>query len=132
MTDPLSLAEILYIHADQIERYGGAPGVRDRELLKEVVGSWRSARSGDLIGQAALLWRGLAQNEPFVDGNRRTAFASTCAFLAVNGRHVTADPAEAYAFITGLNEGGFFRVGNLEPWLRLNSKTTPAADDVSR
>jgi hypothetical protein len=31
--DHLSLAEVLAIHADQDERYGGAPGVRDWGLL---------------------------------------------------------------------------------------------------
>jgi len=33
MTDFLTVAEVLAIHADQIERYGGTVGVRDYGLL---------------------------------------------------------------------------------------------------
>jgi death-on-curing protein len=36
MSDYLTLAEVLAIHADQIERYGGSPGVRDRRLLSRL------------------------------------------------------------------------------------------------
>ena len=130
MTDYLSLAEILAIHADQIERYGGVHGVRDRTALNELVGQFQSGYSVDPIREAAKLWRGLAQNEPFVDGNKRTAIAATYTFLAINGMHLTADAEDAYRFIDGLHEGGWFRFGNLEPWLRLNSESSPAALDV--
>ena len=130
MIDYLSLVEILAIHADQIERYGGVHGVRDRGALNELVDRPQSGRSADLIREAARLWRGLAQNEPFVDGNKRTAIAATYTFLAVNGTHLTANAEEAYAFISGLHEGGWFRFGNLEPWLRLNSETSPAAMEI--
>lgn len=131
MTDYLSLAEIVSIHADQIERYGGAHGIRDRSALEELVDRPQSVPSADLIREAAKLWRGLAQNQPFVDGNKRTAIAATYTFLAINGMHLTADSEEAYAFISGLHEGGWFRFGNLEPWLRLNSEASPVALDIS-
>lgn len=130
MTDYLSLEEILAIHADQIERYGGVHGVRDRSALNELVEQFQSGHSVDLIQEAAALWRGLAQNQPFVDGNKRTAIAATYTFLAINGIHLTADAEEAHTFIDGLHEGGWFRFGNLEPWLRLNSEASPAALDV--
>jgi death on curing protein len=34
VTDYLNQAEVLAIHANQIERYGGAPGVRDLGLVE--------------------------------------------------------------------------------------------------
>ena len=34
MTDYVTVVEALAIHADQIERYGGSPGVRDQGLLE--------------------------------------------------------------------------------------------------
>jgi death-on-curing protein len=34
MTDYLTVIEVLAIHEDQIERYGGSSGVRDRGLLE--------------------------------------------------------------------------------------------------
>ena len=132
MTDYLSLAEILAIHADQIDRYGGIHGVRDHGVLQELAERPHSTYSADLIREAAKLWRGLAQNEPFIDGNKRTAIAATFTFLAINGAHLTADAGEVYAFISGLHEGGWFRFGNLEPWLRLNTERTSAALDVDR
>lgn len=37
--DPLflDLVDVLMIHGDQIERYGGDPGIRDRGLLESAV-----------------------------------------------------------------------------------------------
>jgi death-on-curing family protein len=47
--------------------------------------SLTSSSVGDLIDEAAALWESLAQNHPFIDGNKRTAFASTYTFLVING-----------------------------------------------
>ncbi|WP_428660688.1 hypothetical protein [Reyranella sp.] len=37
MTDYLTLADALAIHADLIQRYGGSPGLRDAGLLEAVL-----------------------------------------------------------------------------------------------
>ena len=37
MTDYLTTVEVLAMHADQIERYGGASGVRDHGLLESAL-----------------------------------------------------------------------------------------------
>ena len=76
----------------------------------------------DLVEEAAALWESLAQNHPFIDGNKRTAFAATYTFLAINGAQLTTDAGEVYAFISGLYEAGTLRFDNLEPWLRRNVK----------
>ncbi len=60
----------------------------------------------------------LAQNHPFIDGNKRTAFAATYTFLAINGAQLTADAGEADAFIARLYDAGTFLFEELEPWLR--------------
>jgi hypothetical protein len=72
----------------------------------------------DLIEQAAALWESLAQNHPFIDGNKRTAFAATYTFLAINGGRITADAEGAYAFIMGLYDTQTFDFDHLTPWLR--------------
>jgi death-on-curing protein len=118
MSDYLTLAEVLAIHADQIERYGGSPGVRDRGLLESALYRPQTGDYGDLFEEAAALWESLAQNHPFIDGNKRTAFAATYTFLVINGAQLTAKPAAAYAFIAGLHEKGEFCFENLVPWLR--------------
>jgi death-on-curing protein len=123
MTDYLTLAEVLAIHTDQIERYGGSPGVRDAGVLEAALYRPQTGYYADRIEEAAALWESLAQNHPFVDGNKRTAFAATYTFLAINGIQLTVDANAAYAFISGLHETGTFRFDKLVAWLRRNVKT---------
>ncbi len=123
MTDYLTLGEVLAIHEDQIERYGGSQGVRDLGLLESALYRPQTGYYADLIEEAAALWESLAQNHPFVDGNKRTAFAVMYTFLAINALRLTADSESAYSFIAGLNESGTFRLENLVPWLRSNVKS---------
>src|SRR5215472_16085621 len=102
MTDYLTLAEVLAIHADQIERYGGSPGVRDLGLLESALFRPQTGYYADLIEQSAALWESLAQNHPFIDGNKRTGFAAAYTFLSINGARLTAGPEETYDFIAAL------------------------------
>src|SRR6266853_624725 len=48
----------------------------------------------DLIEKAAALWESLAQNDSFVHGNKRAAFAATYTFLVINGLYLKADAEE--------------------------------------
>src|ERR1700681_1926757 len=108
MSDYLTVAEVLAIHADQIERYGGAQGVRDHGLLEAALFRPQTGYYADLIEEAAALWESLSQNHAFIDGNKRTAFAATYTFLAINGARLTADAEEAYAFVAALYESNQF------------------------
>ncbi len=118
MTDYLTLAEAIAIHADQIDRYGGSPGIRDAGLLEAALFRPQTGYYRDLVEQAAALWESLGQDQSFFDGNKRTGFAATYTFLAINGVELTASADEAYAFISGLYEQGSFRFEALAPWLR--------------
>lgn len=123
MTDYLTMAEVLAIHADQIARYGGSQGVRDAGILEAALYRPQTGYYADLVEEAAALWESLAQNHPFIDGNKRTAFAAAYTFLAINGSQLTADPVEVYAFISELYAAGTFSFDELAPWLRRNVKT---------
>jgi len=118
MTDHLTVAEVLAIHADQVERYGGSHGVRDPGLLESALYRPQTGYYADLIEEAAALWESLAQNHPFIDGNKRTAFAATFTFLAINDAHLTGDADDVYAFIDDLYETNEFHFDRLVPWLR--------------
>jgi len=118
MSDYLTLAEMLAIHADQIDRYGGSQGIRDLGLLEAALFRPQTGYYADLIEEAAALWESLAQNHPFVDGNKRTAFAATYTFLAINGARLTADSQEIYDFISGLYRANQFSFEDLVRWLR--------------
>ena len=126
MTDYLTVVEVLAIHADQIERYGGQRGVRDQGLLEAALYRPQTGYYAGLIEQAAALWESLARNHPFIDGNKRTAFAATYTFLAINGARLTADAGETYAFVIALYKTNQFSFDKLVPWLRRHVKRSSA------
>jgi death-on-curing protein len=118
MRDYLTIVEVLAIHDDQISRYGGATGLRDRGLLEAALYRPQTGYYADLVEEAAALWESLAQNHPFIDGNKRTAFAVTYTFLAINGAIITADEDAIFTFIMRLYEAGAFDFEHLAQWLR--------------
>src|SRR4029077_365137 len=118
MSDYLTMADVLAIHADQIERYGGSQGVRDLGLLEAALYRPQTGYYADLIEEAAALWESLAQNHPFIDGNKRTAFAGMYTFLAINGARLTAEAQETYVFVDALYEAIQFSFDKLVLWLR--------------
>lgn len=122
MTNYLTTLEVLAMHADQIECYGGSHGVRDLGLLEAALYRPQTGYYADLIEEAAALWESMAQNHPFLDGNKRTAFAAVYTFLAINGTQLVADAEEAYSFISGMYEAGTFSFDQLVPWLRSHGK----------
>ena len=122
MTDYLTVAEVIAIHSGQIERYGGAPGIRDPGILEAALFRPQTGYYADLTEEAAALWESLGQNPPFIDGNKRTAFAATYTFLAINGRRLGATAGELDAFIAGLYASNQFGYEALVPWLRAHTE----------
>ncbi len=120
MTDYLTTADVLAIHQDQIERYGGSTGLRDPGLLEAALFRPQTGYYPDLLAEAAALWESLSQNHAFVDGNKQVGFAATYTFLAINGRTIVADPLETFALIDGLFKAGAFRFEELDRWFRAN------------
>jgi death-on-curing protein len=95
----LTLAEVIEIHADQIDHYGGRGGIRDINLLSSAVAVPYATFSGeflhrDIFEMAAAYAFHVSQNHPFVDGNKRTALASALVFLEINGVGIS-EPDEA-------------------------------------
>lgn len=123
MTDYLTTVEVLAIHADQIERYGGTYGVRDPGLLEAALFRPQTGYYADLIDEAAALWESLSQNHPFLDGNKRTAFAVAYTFMAINGARLTAGAAETEAFLLGHYAAGTLDFDHLAQWLRAHVET---------
>ena len=74
-----------------------------------------------LIDEAAALWESLSQNHPFVDGNKRTAFAATYVFLAINGAEITASDEKTQEFVLGLYDSSSVTFENLRAWLGENT-----------
>ncbi|MDI7775579.1 type II toxin-antitoxin system death-on-curing family toxin [Asticcacaulis sp. EMRT-3] len=118
MTRYLTLADVLAIHDVQLTRFGGASGVRDPGQLQAALFRPQTGYYDDLIAEATALWESLSQNHPFIDGNKRTAFAAMHVFLIINGYRLQTDVADTISFVTGLYETHSFRFEALEPWLR--------------
>ncbi len=106
----LTLAEVVEIHADQIHRYGGTDGIRDINLLSSAVAMPYASFSGsflhaDIDEMAAAYAFHICQNHPFVDGNKRTALASSLVFLELNGINISDPKMKLYKGMMSLAAG---------------------------
>jgi death on curing protein len=122
----LDMADVLALHHRQLERFGGAPGVRDAGLIEAALARPQSGYYRDLVEEAAALWESLTMNHGFVDGNKRIGFAATYVFLRINGRLVTATPEDTLAFVIDALDSGTLRKDELEAWLRTNTRADPS------
>ena len=111
------IGEAIAIHDALIEEFGGAMGLRDEAALAAALMRPQLGYYNSLIEEAAALLESLANNHPFVDGNKRTALAVTDTFLHLNGYFIDCDSREAYDFFMGLFEKNSFRFAQLCPWL---------------
>jgi death-on-curing protein len=89
----LGLYEVMEIHRDQIERYGGHPGIRDMELLQSAVamasaGFGEDYSHADIYEMAAAYLFHIIRNHPFMDGNKRTGAVTAMVFLMMNGKEI--------------------------------------------
>ncbi len=126
MTAYLTFVEIVAIHEDLIERFGGSQGIRDAGALESALFRPQSGYYQDIFQEAAAMWESLAQNHPFVDGNKRVAFAATYTFLSINGFSIKAEAIDIFEFIDSLYQSNSFRFEHLEPWLRANVESEPS------
>jgi death-on-curing protein len=93
MRDYLTAAEIIWLHGALLEKYGGAEGLRDLGALESAAFRPRCGHYGDVVDEAAALMESLLINHPFIDGNKRVAFAACDVFLRMNGRRSSASPS---------------------------------------
>lgn len=114
----ISLEEALHIHAVLLDAFGGTPGIRDAGLLESALLRPQTGYYADLIEEAAALWESLATSHPFVDGNKRLAYAVTELFLQSNGVDIDLDNDAIATFIYGHLEAGTFTKQSIETWLR--------------
>lgn len=121
MTEYITLDEALRIHEVLLAAFGGAAGVRDMGLLESALLRPQTGYYGDLIEEAAALWESLAMIHPFVDGNKRVAYAVLELFLQLNGLDIVPDNITIETFIYRHLEAGTFRKDVLDAWLRVNT-----------
>ncbi len=117
MTEYVTTADALFFHKHLIERYGGAVGIRDVGALESALHRPQTGYYDSLLHEAAALLESLVQNHPFVDGNKRIAFAVIDVFLRINGHTITADSTSIYRRMIDLIETRTFDMEHLVPWL---------------
>lgn len=127
MNEPswLDLDIVLDVHAEQLALFGGADGVRDLGLLESALArpiNKYAYGETDLAALAAAYAFGIARNHPFVDGNKRSAFASILVFLGLNGIDFDPSPASATVMMLDLAAGRVAEEG-LARWIRDNLPT---------
>lgn len=115
-----TLEETLELHRLVLERFGGQPGVRDLGMLQSALGRPQTGYYDTLWQQAAALLQSLAMNHPFIDGNKRVAFALTATFLRMNKHRLVVTTADGEAFLLQKVIAGRADVMEIASWLEFH------------
>ncbi|TPJ40326.1 type II toxin-antitoxin system death-on-curing family toxin [Mesorhizobium sp. B2-5-4] len=102
------------MHAEQLRLHGGASGIRDEGLLESALARPQQKEAygePDLSELAAAYLFGIAKNHPFVDGNKRTAFAAADLFLYFNGLSIEAEQEEIIQLVMMIAAGEIDEAG---------------------
>lgn len=122
----ITLDEVLAIHDDMIERYGGSFGIRDLGLIQSAIARPQASFGGEdlyptIIDKAAALFHSLIFNHAFADGNKRTSLTSTARFLHLNGCGLKADEKELINFPLRV-ENKHLDIEEIAKWLKVHVK----------
>jgi death on curing protein len=117
----LTLEQILFIHQDQIERYGGSSGLRDLSLLESAIFRPQTMFSGrdlyhDYFEKAAALLHSLIMNHAFIDGNKRTGATAMLVFLELNNINITIEQNELVKTVIQI-ENEKWKIEQITKWL---------------
>jgi death on curing protein len=119
---------LLLLHADSLAEHGGASGLRDEVLLDSALArplNLASCGEPTLESLAAAYGVGLAQNHPFVDGNKRAAFLAVGLFLALNAYRLHASQADATLSVLAVAAGTLDEAAFAD-WIRQHTRSRSA------
>jgi death on curing protein len=127
--DFLTVEDVLLLHEEQLARYGGGGGMRDPGGLESAVAIPGATFDGrfvhpDLFAMASAYAFHIAQNQPFVDGNKRTGLAAALVFLDLNGVAIADPRGRLYAAMIDLSGRRLDKEG-LAALLRELAKSQP-------
>ena len=120
----LSKVAVLAIHGRLLAEHGGASGLRDESLLESALAAPKNHfeyEPADVFKLAAAYAFALTSNHPFVDGNKRTAFAAAGIFLELNGYRLEAAEPDAVWAVLALSKGELNADG-FSKWLRISAR----------
>ncbi len=115
----LTVRDVVALHDEQLAIFGGPEGIRDEGLLESAVtrpiNRWNYGTT-NLSMLAAAYAFGIAKNHPFIDGNKRAAFAALIVFLRLNGVPFAPDVGAATAAMLALAAGSITE-SELAQWI---------------
>lgn len=122
----ITLDEVLAVHDDMVERYGGSFGIRDLGLIQSAIARPQASFGGEdlyptILDKAAALFHSLIFNHAFVDGNKRTSLTTTARFLYVNGYELVAEERELIDFPLRV-ENKHLDIDEIVKWLREHTR----------
>lgn len=82
--------------------------LRNREGLESALArpaTYAHYEDADLALQATVLAHGIAEGQPFIDGNKRTALVAMLTFMEINGFRVEATDPELAGWILSFSTG---------------------------
>jgi death-on-curing protein len=112
--------EVIFIHRNLIDEFGGLHGIRDNNSLESSVIRPQSGYYNDIYEEASVLMESLASNHSFIDGNKRISFFATDVFLRMNGYFIDCETKDAYKFYLENLENNSFHFENILNWLKEN------------
>ena len=118
-----TVAEAKQFHRLLIEEFGGTHGLRNEGRLEAALFRPQTGYYATLAEEAAALMESLANNHPFLDGNKRVSLAVTDTFLRLNGFYLEVNASEAHKFITGAMSKGEFRFDAIRDWISSHLKS---------
>lgn len=117
----LNKDHILDMHKRLIDAHGGSHGLRDNAGLESAIGRYQNGYYKNIFEETAALMQSLVVNHPFVDGNKRIAFAAGDVFLRINGYKLATDSETIYDFLMQLFEMKNFSDTMLKVFLSRNT-----------
>jgi death-on-curing protein len=115
---------VVAVHELLLADFGGPRGIRDAGLLESALArpcNVFAYREATVCEPAASYAFGVIRNHPFIDGNKRTAFALATVFLELNGRRLHASEADALIRTLALAAGDLDEAG-YAAWLQEHSE----------
>ena len=113
---------VIFLHNLLIDEFGGSKGIRDRGSLEAAINRPFATFAGqDLypsaVEKAAAIFESIIINHPFIDGNKRTAYA-LLEYLLLNRAGVRLDAGfeEKYDMVIKASKGEI-RFEEIKTWI---------------
>ena len=113
----LTIEQVIKFHDLIIYNFGGAYGIRDKNLLESALQRPQLQYYNCIYEKACVLLESLALNHAFIDGNKRTSFFATDTFLRLNGIYIDCDNKKTHDYWMELFKNNLFKKEHIYNWL---------------